>query len=88
MSTLSAISRCDFAYGINNRSELFCNVLSVQQHRQESFDQQLEWPLNVFLLGLSSLTALTLSLTRRGEGYSHIVWVGVCRWVRESPTVY
>ena len=21
-------------------------------------------------------------------GYSHIVWVGVCRWVRESPTLY
>ena len=23
-----------------------------------------------------------------GGGYSHIVWVGVCRWVRESPTLY
>ena len=22
------------------------------------------------------------------EGYSHIVWVGACRWVRESPTLY
>ena len=21
-------------------------------------------------------------------GYSHIVWVGVCRWIRESPTLY
>ena len=23
-----------------------------------------------------------------GGGYSHIVWVGMCRWVRESPTLY
>ena len=23
-----------------------------------------------------------------GRGYFHIVWVGVCRWVRESPTLY
>ena len=28
---------------------------------------------------------------RGGEGggwYSHIVWVGVCRWVRENPALY
>ena len=25
---------------------------------------------------------------RPGGGYSHIVWVGVCHWVRESPTLY
>ena len=23
----------------------------------------------------------------RGGRYSHIVWVGVCRWIRESPTL-
>ena len=24
----------------------------------------------------------------RGGGYSHIIWVGVCCWVCESPTLY
>ena len=29
-----------------------------------------------------------LSDTQEGGGYYHIVWMGVCRWVRESPTLY
>ena len=29
-----------------------------------------------------------LSMRRTTGGYSHIVWVGVCRWVRESPTLH
>ena len=24
----------------------------------------------------------------RVGGYSHISWMGLCRWVRESPTLY
>ena len=31
---------------------------------------------------------LSLTLTPPRGGYCHIVWVGVCRWVRESPTLY
>ena len=35
---------------------------------------------------LNYLMFLALSEKIRG-GYSYIVWVGVCRWVRESPTL-
>ena len=40
--------------------------------------------------GYSMLTVHVVShpLFSAGEGDSHIVWVGVCCWVRESPTIY
>ena len=32
--------------------------------------------------------AVRFAIGPGGGGYSHIVWVGVCCWVRESPTLY
>ena len=37
---------------------------------------------------LEDLLAVKLSQEARGGGYYHIVWVGVCRWVCQSPTLY
>ena len=37
---------------------------------------------------LEDLLAVKPSQEARGGVYSHIVWVGVFRWVCESPTFY
>ena len=37
---------------------------------------------------LEDLLAVKLSQEARGGGYYHIVWVGVCRWVCQSPTLH
>ena len=37
---------------------------------------------------LEDLLGVKPSQEARGGGYSHIVWVGGCRWVCKSPTLY
>ena len=41
-----------------------------------------------FIKTISHLTKTALWWSRGGGGYSHIVWVGACLWVCESPTLY
>ena len=42
----------------------------------------------LFLLVCSASLRHLLKDVTSLPGYSHIVWVEVCRWVRESPTLY